>query len=86
MNGFVFGFILGWYKWSLGLCGVLFFRGDIYCFIGGNYWDNGMMYYDVLIKKVFKGEDKVWKIRGIFIDVVNLFCVFVKIYFFCYYG
>lgn len=44
-----------------------------YCLIGGKGCDKGMMYYDVLIKKIFKGEDRVWRIKRIFVDVVNLF-------------
>lgn len=85
-NGSVPGFILGRYKRSLGLRGAPPPRGDPYRPIGGNHRDNGMMYYDVLIKKVFKGEDKVRKTRGTFIDAANPSRVFAKIYFSRHHG
>lgn len=56
--------------------------GDLYYRpIGGNQRDKGMMYYDVLIKKFFKGEDKVRNSRGTFADAANPSRVFAKIYF-----
>lgn len=42
--------------------------------------DENMDYYDVFIKKIFKGWDKLRNINGVFVDVVNLKCFFVKVY------
>lgn len=85
-NGSLPGSILGRYKRSLGLRGVPPPGGDLYRPIGGNHRDKGMMYYDVLIKKVFKGEDNVRKTRGTFIDAANPSRVFAKIYFSSHHG
>lgn len=49
--------------------------------IGGKHRDKGMMYYDVLIKKVFKGKDKVRNTRGTFVDASNPKRLFARIYF-----
>lgn len=54
--------------------------------IGGQRRDKGMMYYDVLIKKIFKGEDKVRNIRGTFIDASNPRRLFAKVYFSSHHG
>lgn len=48
--------------------------------------DKGMMYYDVLIKKVFKGGDKVRNSRGTFVDASNPKRFFARIYFSSYHG
>jgi len=48
--------------------------------------DKGMMYYDVLIKKVFKGGDKVRNTKGTFIDAANPRRFFARIYFSPYHG
>ena len=85
-NGSLLGSILGRYKRSLGLRGVPPPSDDLYRPIGGNHRDKGMMYYDVLIKKFFKGEDKVRKTKGTFVDAANPSRVFAKIYFSNHHG
>lgn len=42
--------------------------------------DRGMMYYDVLIKKIFKGEDKVRNIDGAFVDAAKPKRLFARVY------
>lgn len=54
--------------------------------IGGKRRDKGMMYYDVLVKKVFKGGDKVRNTRGTFVDASNPRRFFAKIYFSSHHG
>ena len=52
----------------------------------GKHRDKGMMYYDVLIKKVFKGKDKVRNTRGIFVDASNPKRFFARVYFSSHHG
>lgn len=81
------GSLLGRHKRSVGIRGVPPPGGNLqYRAMGGNHRDKGMMYYDVLIKKVFKGEDKVRKTRGTFIDAANPSRLFAKIYFSSHHG
>ncbi|KAJ7376928.1 Metalloproteinase inhibitor 3 [Desmophyllum pertusum] len=60
-NGSLLGSLLGRYKRSLGLRGAPPPGGDLsYRPIGGTRRDKGMMYYDVLIKKVFKVKIEIY--------------------------
>lgn len=42
--------------------------------------DENMDYYDVLIKKIFKGRDKLRNINGAFVDAANPKRLFAKVY------
>jgi len=94
-TGSLLGSILGRHKRSLGLGirgapppppATTLHKSPYHRPIGGQHRDKGMMYYDVLIKKVFKGGDKVRNTRGTFVDAANPKRFFARIYFSPHHG
>lgn len=85
--GSLLGFIFGRHKRSIGIRGAPPPGGEMrYRPIGGKGRDKGMMYYDVLIKKIFRGEDRVRRTKRTFVDAANPSRLFARIYFSSHHG
>lgn len=85
--GSLLGLIFARHKRNIGIRGAPAPGGKMrYRPIGGKGRDKGMMYYDVLIKKIFKGEDRVRRTKRTFVDASNPSRLFARIYFSSHHG